>query len=840
MFRKKNAKSAAKSAAKSGSDAKKGGARKRQVIKSDGGGKAGGRGTGKSGAAMLKEFFFGGVRLVVTLVIAGVIVVLFGSRLIYLQGQADASKADGEKRRAATEDKQLFYDLLRVQLLVPRKDGGLTMRPSDYLMVKAALKKDQPPPGVNRAEQGRFLRLLYNSPAGVIVRQQVRLWNDTRRIAGIRDNRNLGPSDKNKVFWRAFTPNGHPIATGALMPESFGFVQGSVLSTGFGEWVTVPKRLKPLIYRTRVPAGQGRSLTIQVVGNPIKLPRGAKVSRVKLEKHKKKSVKYWPCEIPMQAANVTVPLTGKAQQIEVTVQPAVNCSPIIFGLAIRLVHREQMKNIAKKVYQPGKGMVTVAAKDEGKPEKVFKAAFFGDWYFAWREVKRAKKAVTGGAFTIRTRDGQLLTDNSGKGNPTELTYDMGMVSLIGFGINDAASLAGLLRQSRIPPTGLEVTLTIDGRIQRIVSETMRHYFTKVFRGTRFDKKRKGAVILMDAETGAILAIGGWPLPQRGATSWDYTSFAVSNPNRDPMAIMAWEVIDGNNTPGSSVARDHALQACQADADHERPDARRIPIDLWHQPGHRRLSDTRFAQVDCQFRQFLHGQIFRPRLRQCALWQQHGRRPKPWGQTGSAILAECVVLANCGDAGSRDRGQIHRRPARGRESQTRPATGGQAAAHKADEAAGRYRHRRSEPYRSGVQCAGAAGTFPFQERYRGGHSLYPAAQDPHHVRAGKARHLSPDRDPPDLSAPDRPERHWPGLVGFCAAHGARRQHHRVRQAGRSLPDQALGRGRAEAAAGAGHGPAPGFVAPAAAGHESGDGGARRHGHRHLQCAAVHCR
>ena len=522
-----------------------GGPKKRQVIKS--GARSRGR---RSGGPTLKEFFFGGVRLVATLVAASVIVVLFGSRLIYLQGQADASRDDGNERRAATEDKQLFYDLLRVRLLVPRKDGGLAMRSSDYLMVKAAQKDDQPPPGVNRAEQGRFLRLLYNSPAGVIVRQQVRLWNETRRIAGIRDNRTLGPSDKNKVFWRAVTGNGHPIATGKLMPETFGFVQGATLSTGFSEWVTVPKRTKAVVYRTTVPAGQGKSLTIQVVGNPTKVPARAKVTRLKLEKHKKKSIKYWPCEIPMRAARVVVPLTGRVQPIEITVQPAINCAPIIFGLAIRLVHRKQLKKTVKKVYKPGVGMVVVKA-EESKPEKIFRAAFFGDWYFAWREVKRSKKAVIGGAFTIRTRDGQLMTDNSGKGNPTELTYDMGMVPLIGFGINDASSLSGLLRQSKIPPNGLEVTLTIDGRIQRIASETMRHYFTKVFRGTRFDKKRKGAVILMDAETGAILAIGGWPMPQRGATSWDYTSFAVSNPNRDPMAIMAWEVIDGNNTPGST-------------------------------------------------------------------------------------------------------------------------------------------------------------------------------------------------------------------------------------------------------------------------------------------------
>lgn len=524
----------------------------RQVIKSTDDAKK-----GKRDFSGLRRFFFGSVQLTIAVAFAGAFAVGMASRIEFLQGKADAAGADGTReRRAATEDKQLFYDLLRVRLIVPRKDTGLTLRPSDYLMVKAANNDKSTPAGITLGEQERYLRLLYNSPAGVIVRQQVNLWNDTRRIAGIRDNRELAPGDSNKVFWRAFTPDGHPIATGNLMPETFGFVQGKALSIGFGQWVTVPKRQKNVVFRTRVPSGQGRSLSVQVVGEIVSAPRGSRISKVSVSKHEAKVrgrrrpvAKRWPCEIPMQAATLTVPLSGNAETVEVTVKPAVNCSPIIFGLAIKLVHRDDLRAEDKKVYVPGKGMVTVEVED--KRDTIYRQAFKGDWYYDWKEVKRSKKATSGGTFVIRTRDGQLLTESSGSGNPTDTAYDLGLVSLVGFGANDAASLAGLLRQSKIPAGGLDLTLTIDGRVQRIVKETMEHYFTKVFRGTRYDPVRKGAVVLMDAETGAIIAIGGWPLPRRGATAWDYVSFAAANPARDPMSIIAWEVIDQHNTPGST-------------------------------------------------------------------------------------------------------------------------------------------------------------------------------------------------------------------------------------------------------------------------------------------------
>ena len=56
---------------------------------------------------------------------------------------------------------------------------------------------------------------------------------------------------------------------------------------------------------------------------------------------------------------------------------------------------------------------------------------------------------------------------------------------------------------------------------------------------------------MDANTGAILAVAGQPAIPAGLTEWDLPSFSAAFPLRDPSSILAWEVIDKHNTPGST-------------------------------------------------------------------------------------------------------------------------------------------------------------------------------------------------------------------------------------------------------------------------------------------------
>ncbi len=472
-------------------------------------------------------------------------------RIIGLQKAAMASSSPATKR-LGIEDRALFFDLLAGGVLERRPDGGIDMKPSDYILIRRAEGDAAPDTQgkVDREAQARLINQLYHQSVGTIIRQQVRLWNESRRIAGIRDDRPQGEADRNIDKWRAFSESDHPLATGSLVPESFGFIHGATVSVGFSRWQTVASQKKRVTFRSRIKVDKPQTIEIQVVGEPVKdsLPPGARVERREDKEYERKTL--WPCQIATHAAIVRVPVrpSPRGQLVSISVVPAVNCAPRIFGLAISMApeNRDQAIAAMKKYQRDLRRWKRRRRGDEPQRPDI-------KWVYQWRPVERSVK--TESRFTIKTADGVYLTDPSGKKAPTDAAYKLGLVNLVGFGPADANSLMGLLSRSRMPQGGLDLTLTIDSRYQSIAQETVSHYLGSVFpkmSGNRHADERKNAVVILDADTGELLAVAGWPLPPRGASSWDYTSFAVDKPLRDPMSIFAWEVIDKHNTPGSTM------------------------------------------------------------------------------------------------------------------------------------------------------------------------------------------------------------------------------------------------------------------------------------------------
>jgi len=516
-----------------------------------------------------------------------VIVAGIGSRLIGLQtateaargGKATGSQTDGSKagERSAEdvtrEDRALFFNLLKSKVLTPRQDGGIDRKASDYILVMRAAEKKVGDGGVPLDTQARYLGMLYHKSVGTIIRQQVRLWNETRRIAGIRDNRPRSEAEEGKAQWRAFSSSGHPLRLGSLVPEAFGFVHGASVSVGFSNWETVAAQKTNVTFRTRIKVSKPTLVTIQVTGDVVKAPAGAKIIRKEDKPFERKT--FWPCRISVKAGSVTVrvPASRTGVPIAVTVRPAVNCDPTVFGLAISMAvkdrdgYRQKLADYRKNLR---KWKRTRRSKRGAEPIKPV-----AQWVYRFRPVERAKK--TEKKFAIRTRDGIWLTDKGGKPKPTDEAFDLGLVSLVGFGPADANSLMGMLSRSKIPTTGLNLTLTIDSRLQKIAQSTMNHYLGKVFprESNRFADKRKSSLIIVDADTGAIVAFAGWPLPPKGATAWDYVSFATARPNRDPMAIFAWEVVDQFSVPGSTLKPLVGLTIAR----YGRTDLRRIMLGL---------------------------------------------------------------------------------------------------------------------------------------------------------------------------------------------------------------------------------------------------------------------
>ncbi len=475
-------------------------------------------------------------RFIVISAIAFGLVAGAGLRLSTLYADATgASDGDREPQKKA-EDRELFLSLIRYRVIQPRPDGGLDILPSDYFLVqraKGAADKLTASQRKERENQKRLHGILYFAPVGGLVRAQVGLWNNTRYMAAIRDNRTRPPGDFTNN-WEILSAKGHPLLSGDLVPENFGFVLDGQLTAGYSDWATVSRRNETVTFRTTIQPIRASVLSIQIAGKPVSwTPRSAKVTQLD-------GKEQFGCG-EAKGAILRLPLKPAAQPITitVTVEPSVNCERKINGLAIR-----QTKDAIGKYTA-----------------------------FDWRPIKRS--SGTASSFVITTRDGIALTDPEGKGTPTQAAYNLGLVPLIGFGPAASFSLSGMMAATRLPPQGVSVALTIDSRVQAAAQKALLKQIKRMGASGRYAKKRKGAVIILDADTGAILAVAGYPTVPAGARPWDYAAFGAAFPLRDPSTVMAWGIIDENNSPGSTFKPVVSLSVMHSATPTELPLFRRI-------------------------------------------------------------------------------------------------------------------------------------------------------------------------------------------------------------------------------------------------------------------------
>ena len=139
------------------------------------------------------------------------------------------------------------------------------------------------------------------------------------------------------------------------------------------------------------------------------------------------------------------------------------------------------------------------------------------------------------------------------------------------------SVIGLLNGSRLPAGNTDVFLTIDSRAQKIAQSTLTHHLTRVIenadRPRKFFHERRGSITILDVDTGAVVAIAGWPLVPLGARPWDYISYQITNPTKDPTMIASWQLLTIDNTPGSTWKTVTSLtSALEASDPSSNPDA----------------------------------------------------------------------------------------------------------------------------------------------------------------------------------------------------------------------------------------------------------------------------
>lgn len=510
--------------------------------------------------------------MAVYLGVAAAIFALVYWRMGDLTGRYQNKAGDAEAALQSYEDSTLFINLVRANLIVPREsDSGLDMAPPDYVMIKRASGKpnEDEEDGISEGEQETLLKALYDSAAGTIVRTQVNLWNGTRRMAAVRDDRTVAEGDQNKVVWKASSETGIPKPLTNLVPESFGFVNKDQIPKGMSDWIAVAgaREQERIVFSTNTGNHSG-VLHVQVIGRPVKVPAGARVDRRTYDFFSEKGELKWACKTVAEAAVVTINARADTP-IEITVEPAANCSPGVFGLAISMVGED----LAGRPRQRPKRKKGPKGKDPG----ILTTGTI-EWTYNWRPVARATPTASRGdkLFVVRTVDGVALTDPNGKGTPTPAAAEMGLISLLGYSRADSMSIIGLLSGSKLPGGNTDVTLTIDSRVQRITQSTLTHHITKVVdridAPRKFFHERRASVTVLDVDTGAVVAIGSWPLVPLGARPWDYVSYQITNPTKDPTMIASWQLLTIDNTPGSTWKTLTALTASLEASDPKvRPD-----------------------------------------------------------------------------------------------------------------------------------------------------------------------------------------------------------------------------------------------------------------------------
>ena len=445
------------------------------------------------------------------LAIAATCAVVLAGTAFRLQHLQERARADLVPSAAATEDARLFHDLLDAGLLLPTADGTIDRLPEDYALLERIA--DEQAPFARSAETRRtrrhLLRQLDSSGVGSLVRRELRLWNQTRTVTAVRDDRPRAEGDTS-TRWSAFNSRGRPLPPSDLVPESFGFVHGGILRAGFSDWLSAHAGSGPVTFRTEIAGTTARVLTIQVVGelDTQTVPPHADVERrtpPPTSSCAEDSVAY--------VVRVPIPAGERPTAVTLTVTPTPNCSGNVHGLAIRLVTPE----------------------GDAQPR------------YAWRSIRRAKPASR---FVVRTADGIALTSQDGDGSPTRATYDLGLLPIVGTGRGDTLSLSGMLARTPSPPRTVALALTIDSHAQKAAHDALRWGITRLG-NDRWAAERKGALVVLDAEDGAILAVAGHPTVPLGVHPWDYAAFSTTYPLRDPATVIAWEVVDKHNTPGST-------------------------------------------------------------------------------------------------------------------------------------------------------------------------------------------------------------------------------------------------------------------------------------------------
>ncbi len=163
--------------------------------------------------------------------------------------------------------------------------------------------------------------------------------------------------------------------------------------------------------------------------------------------------------------------------------------------------------------------------------------------------------------TLQDRSGALLWD---KNTPTPLALSLGFGALIGLHPQHRTAVAGILaRLGQYGATAINARLTLDSTLQAAARTALLKQLPRV--SARFGKvdpyqqQRFASLVILDADRGDILAAVSLPEPPNNVAWADLRHFADARPHRGPLYWWAWQHdSSGLHTPGSTFKLISAL------------------------------------------------------------------------------------------------------------------------------------------------------------------------------------------------------------------------------------------------------------------------------------------
>ena len=430
--------------------------------------------------------------------------------------------------RASLEDQALFRALAAKGLVRLAPSGLAELAPRDLAAWQAASDGERAGQLGAWTEVGRddatlkLFKRLYRMADGAYVREQVRIFNNERRLLAWR----VRPSNARAV-WHA-SADSAPVATAPALPLAAARLFADV-PQGWAPWQRVaawpesgPGATARISMTLAQPAAGGERIEMLVVGQ-VRSVEGARLADAPRAACSGRS-----CPAPGSAQLVVLEAVAGARSIALTAAPL------------------EMAALAGQGEDRYRHLRVAGGKLEWRPLAANSGA----------TAARGDAAV---AVNLYDRRGTLVWS---AGAPTEAARGAGLGPLLGYRLEHGASVAGML--ARVPsPAGLahSARLTLDlalqqaghGALECIGMRRGQWDGARCSGGKAAPPGRQAGLVIIDADNGDILAAAGAGGAAVGADNWhEVRDFDRANPARSPLRLQAFQHDGGaHRSPGST-------------------------------------------------------------------------------------------------------------------------------------------------------------------------------------------------------------------------------------------------------------------------------------------------